>query len=192
MKDLLTSDSDMDSESEGEFKREVPSSSKKRKHSDHGEWNRAFPYRYQNTRKNTEGEEETDEGEEEMDMNAINTFVDERVITRHLVSRPPSGPPPTHLYGDPSLVPCPSSGPPPTDLYGGPANVLGANVNGHLLEDPASPSSATAGPANELGDYVKRHLLVDPASPSSATAAVERRPPIEERRKTRKDVDRSR
>ena len=91
-----------------------------------------------------------------MDMNAINASVDERVITRHLVSRPPSGPPPTHLYVDPGLVPRPPSGPPPTDLYGGPANVLGANVNGHLLEDPAPPSSATA--------------------------AVERPPPIEERR----------
>ena len=84
-------------------------------------------------------------------MNAINTFVDERVITRHLVSRPPSGPPPTHLYRETA------------DQHHG-------------------------GPANDLGTYVKRHLLEDQASPSSATAAVERPPPIEERREDENDA----
>ena len=44
------------------------------------------------------------------------------------------------------------------------------------------------GRANDLGTYVTRYLLADQASPSSATAAVERPPPIEERREDENDA----
>ena len=50
----------------------------------------------------------------------------------------------------------------------------------HLYRETADQHHG--GRANDLGTYVTRYLLADQASPSSATAAVERPPPIEERR----------
>ena len=56
----------------------------------------------------------------------------------------------------------------------------------HLYRETADQHHG--GRANDLGTYVTRYLLADQASPSSATAAVERPPPIEERREDENDA----
>ena len=116
-----------------ESERKSPFTKRKNREKERTDEQRAYKKAYvsktvcdQNTWKNTKGD-------------AIEQFActsnAQRVqlVTRHLVSHPPSDPPPTHLYRETA-----------DQHHGGRANDLGTVIKRHLLADQASPSSATA------------------------------------------------